>query len=92
MTYKVQTPNSKAQEVYANLKQTFGDSCSFLLRINSQGDKGPDPWNGILTRLDPLRKPIEGIQCGIKDQDNIRQFIKDLLVKGVIEHMQRESE
>ena len=30
---------AKAQEVHANLKQNFGESCSFLLRINSAGEK-----------------------------------------------------
>merc|ERR1711892_962270 len=83
---------AKAQEAHANLRQNFGESCSFLLRLNSQnGEKGPDPWNGILQRLDPLRAPIENIICGSKDQDNIRTFVKDLLVKAVIPHMEREG-
>ena len=44
---------AKAQEVLANLKQTFGDTNSFLLRINSNGEKGPDPWAGFLQRMNP---------------------------------------
>ena len=53
---------------------------------------GPDPWNGILQRLDPCRLgPIENIMCGSKDQENIRTFVKDLLVKAVIPHLEREG-
>ena len=65
-----------------------------MLNIHFQifnSEKGPDPWNGILNRLDPTRKPVEGLLCGVKDQDNIRAFMKDLLVKGLIPHMEREG-
>ena len=44
---------AKAQEVLANLKQTFGDTNAYMLRINSNGEKGPDPWAGFLQRLNP---------------------------------------
>lgn len=48
-----QGSEAKAQEVLANLKQTFGDTNAFLLRINSNGEKGPDPWAGFLQRMNP---------------------------------------
>ena len=44
---------AKAQEVLANLKQTFGESTAFMLRMNSNGEKGPDPWKGFIQRLHP---------------------------------------
>ena len=43
---------------------------------------GPDPWKGYLSRLDPLNPRITTLQCGPKDQEAIRSFIRDLAIKG----------
>ena len=65
---------AKAQEVFANLKQTFGASNAYLLRVNSGGNNGEastDPW-GQFSENQKLRL------CDGKDQDSIRTFVKDL--------------
>ena len=91
---------AKAQEVYANLKQTFGENSSFLLRINSSAASGDgtavnsqlDPWKGMKTRLNPTETYSPGqILCDGKDQDAIRAFIRELTIKGIIPHMEREG-
>ena len=91
---------AKAQEVYANLKQTFGENSSYLLRINSTAASGDgttvnsqlDPWKGMKTRLNPTETYSSGqILCDGKDQDAIRAFIRELTIKGIIPHMEREG-
>ena len=64
---------AKAQEVFANLKQTFGATKAFILRVNTGGNNGeaPDPW-GQFSENQKMRL------CDGKDQDSIRSFVKDL--------------
>jgi hypothetical protein len=64
---------AKAQEVFANLKQTFGATKAFFLRVNTGGNNGeaPDPW-GQFSENQKMRL------CDGKDQDSIRSFVKDL--------------
>lgn len=66
---------------------------AYLLRINSNGEKGQaDPWAGFLQRMNPGVPMKHERVCDLKDHEAIRSLVRDIAIGALIPHIGQDTD